>query len=138
MGREVVAELRSVGIQGASGAGSPSTTPPVAPVRRRDALVDPTYDVRHHGLLADVVEEVVVVLLVELQRFVLGADRVVEELAALAHRRLVVRAVHDQHRQRDEWELLAEPLIGAHQRRNGDRRLHLMRDYEPTASLCFG
>ena len=49
--------------------------------------------------LADVVEQIVVVPFVELQRLILGAGVVVELLAAARFRRLVDGAVHDEHRQ---------------------------------------
>ena len=79
------------------------------------------------AFLADVVEQVVVVPLVELERLVLGSGGLVEELAAVADGGLVVGAVHDEHRQRDARELFPEPLVGANQRRDGNRRLHLVR-----------
>jgi hypothetical protein len=45
------------------------------------ALVDPSENVRHHFFLADVVEQVVVMALVESERFVGGTGIVVERLA---------------------------------------------------------
>jgi hypothetical protein len=65
--------------------------------------------------------------IIEVERLVFGADRVVEELAAVTDRGLVVGAVHDEHRQRDARELFAEPLVCANQRRNSHRRLNLVR-----------
>ena len=52
----------------------------------------------------------------------------VEELAAVADRGVIVGAVHDEHRNRDLRELLVEPLVGPDQRRDGDRRLDLVGD----------
>src|SRR5262245_29226955 len=72
---------------------------------RRQVFVDPGRDVRQHALLADVIEQIVEVTLIELERLVFGSGRFVEELAALADRRIVHGPVHDQHRQRDERKL---------------------------------
>ena len=49
-----------------------------------------------------------------------------EILAALADRRLVGGAVHNQHRQGDLLEAVVQPLVGAHQGRDGGRRLDLV------------
>ena len=62
---------------------------------RRQARLDPAEDVGEHGLLADVVEQVVEMPVVELQRLVRGAGLLEEILAPLADRRLVGGAVQD-------------------------------------------
>src|SRR5256885_6780285 len=68
----------------------------------RNVRIDPGLDVVHHNLLVDVVQEVVEVPVVELQRLVARAGRLVEPLAAARLRRPVGRAVEDEHRQRDQ------------------------------------
>src|SRR3954447_11676208 len=73
------------------------------PSRRRlcggQMRIDPSLDVVHDLFLADIVEEVVEVSLIEVELLVLRSDRVVEELASRRYRRLVGGAVHDQDRQ---------------------------------------
>src|SRR5262252_7204652 len=89
----------------------------------RESSSEPGLDVRHDLLLAEIVEQVVVVPVVELERLVLGAGLVVEALAAGRLRRLVRRAVKDQHREFEERELLPEAFVRAHHRGDGLRRL---------------
>src|SRR5262245_35182454 len=69
----------------------------VATSRLWDTRSDPLLDVAHHLLLAEVVEEVVIVTLVELERLVFGSSRFVEELAAMTDSGLVVGPRSEEH-----------------------------------------
>src|SRR5260370_541303 len=93
---------------------------------RRKPRANPVENVAHDALLADVVERVVVVAVVELQRLVARAGRVEEELAAARLRGLVARAVDDQKQPLDERKLFLQPLVGAHHLGHGFRRIRLL------------
>ena len=75
--------------------------------RARDDGTEPLRDVGHHPLLVEIVEQVVEVPVVQLQRLVLRAGSVVEQLAAASLARFVGGAVKDQQRQGDDAEMPA-------------------------------
>src|SRR5262245_6434528 len=85
---------------------------------RRNPRIDPLLDVRQNNFLVDVVEQIVEVPLVELQRLVGRASHVVEALAAAGLGRLVERAMQDKHGEGDQAKLLLQPLVGAHHLRD--------------------
>src|SRR5262245_42998518 len=117
----------------ASADSTQATTPTRVPqgtphkLRGADARINPRLDVRDHAFLADVVEKVVVVPVIQFERLVPGSSSLVEELTTLTHRGSVARPMHDQQWQRDTGKLLFEPLISTDQRRDSDRGLDLMR-----------
>jgi len=76
--------------------------------------------------------------LVQLQRLVLRAGRVVEQLAAARFGRFVGTAVEDEHGQRHERKPLLQPLVRAHHRRQRSRRLRLVRDERISVHRCNG
>lgn len=90
--------------------------------------IEPALDVGHHYFLVDVVEEVVKVTFVELERFVGRAGLFIKVLAAAWFGRFVKRTVQDEDRQGDKVKFLFEPLVGAHHHRGGLRRLILIVD----------
>src|SRR5215471_4682313 len=78
--------------------------------RAGEPSVDPRLDVRRDGLLADVIQEIVEVALVELQRLVLRTGQVVEALASRRPRCLVGGAVEDQDGQCEFREVLRQAV----------------------------
>jgi len=83
------------------------------PCHRGPMRLDPVGNVVQDFLLAEIVEEVVLVPLVELQRLVGRARVLVEVLDGPAHGGLVGGAVQDQQRQGDLAEGVVKPLVGA-------------------------
>jgi len=75
-------------------------------------------DVGHHDFLVEVIEQVVKVTRIELERLVGRAGHVVKVLAAARLGGLVERAVQDEHGQGDQRELLLQPLVGAYHHRD--------------------
>ena len=71
----------------------------------RQASVDPTHDIRHDLLLADVAEEIVKVPFVKLQRLVLRVGRIMKVLAPSRLGRLVEGTVQDEHSTEKVWML---------------------------------
>src|SRR3569623_384150 len=76
-----------------------------------DSCGNPAPDVGEDSLLADVVEHVVEVALIELQRFVGAAGMIEEELAAARLGRLVLGAMQDEHRHGDLAKRGFEPVV---------------------------
>src|SRR5262245_23937512 len=64
----------------------------------RDPLIKPVLNIGHDVLFPHVVEQIVIVPLVQLERLVRRTGSVVEILAALVTRRLLVRPVNDPDR----------------------------------------
>ncbi len=83
-------------------------------------------DVLHDHALVDVIEEVVKIPLVELQRFVDGADPVVKVLAAGRLRILVEGAVQDQDWQSNRRKFLLESLVSPNRCGHSSCRLSLV------------
>ena len=96
--------------------------------RGRHPSFDPTDDVGEHRLAAGVVEQVVIVPLVQLERLVLRCRRVEELLTPTRFRRLIGRAVQDQYGQRDQRELSRQTIIRARELCDGLSRLRLVRN----------
>jgi hypothetical protein len=96
--------------------------------RGGNALIDPLLDVRQNDVLVDIVEQVVKVALVELERLVGRAGHLVKALATARLGGLVERAMPDKHGNGERPKLRLQPLVGAHHLRDGLRWLHLMRN----------
>ena len=97
--------------------------------RQRQSFVDPALDVGHDLLLADVVEQVVEVAFVELERLV-GSNRPARRRAGCREGLVALSAVPCRINTGSviSGELLLQPLVGADQLGDGLRRLHLVRD----------
>ncbi len=92
-----------------------------------DPLFDPGGDVSKHLFLADVVQEVVVMHLVDLQRLVAGAGMFVEELAAVTDGGPVLCPVKDQDGQGNASETVTQPLVDTGKSRDGGCWLRLIQ-----------
>src|SRR5579863_1402054 len=89
---------------------------------------NPPRDIRHHLFLANVIQQVVVVPLVEFERLVCRARVFVKKLAPARLCRLICSSVENEQRQSDPAEPSLEPFVGTHQLSNRPRWLRFMSD----------
>ena len=97
---------------------------------------EPLADVLHDRFLADVVERIVEVALVELQRLV-RRPAFVELLAALGPRDRVLRAMDDEQWHCEQREVAFQPLVGAHHLGHSLGGLHFVRE-QRVVDECLG
>ena len=91
--------------------------------------VDPLLNVGHHDFFVDIVEQIVVMALVELQRLVGCAGLVVEFLTSAGLGDLVLGAMEDEHGDRDPSKpAVLQSLVAAQHRRERLGWLHLVAD----------
>src|SRR6185436_18050187 len=101
-----------------------SVRPPAASIpipateSMREVAADPVADVGHDVLLAHVIEKVVVVVPVELERLVGRADFALKALASARAGHVVGGSVNDEDRQGDRGGAPGQPLVGARELRH--------------------